>query len=352
MPALSVKLPPYTIETFMSAAAVAETVPWHIADYAFRELWEPAPTGAGTKGRFLDGPHKGKPVVVGIIDTGAPKDHPDLDGAILDAKDFTNSPSGPFDVAGHGTHVSGDIAARYGNGLGVTGPGPELLLVHAKGLNDMGSGSDAGIAAAGDWLLGRGDISVINLSLGSDMHSPAIQGFCDRAAQAGVPVVAAAGNSGNRINCPGNLPNVICVGAAGKNRQIAPFSCRGPEMDIAGPGVDILSTYLNGSYAKLSGTSFAAPWVSAVIALMIAANYQLDRSIDGIINKLKGAAVDEGDPGHDYFFGWGLVNPVKAVKAPVPPTQGPPTNSNPGAPGNPADVCGCILRGLTKLMGA
>ena len=353
-PTLPVKLPPFTVEAFFSAQEAAETIPWHIADYAFRELWEPIPTGAGTRGKFLSGPDAGKPVVVGIVDTGAPKDHPDLDGAIREAKDFSGSLSGPFDVQGHGTHVGGIVAARYGNGLGITGAAPDAQLVYAKGLDDNGTGSDAGIAAAIDWLVGRGDISVINLSLGSDMHSPAIQQACDRAAAAKVPIVAAAGNSGGRINCPGNLPTVICVGAVDRQRHVAPFSCRGPEMDIAAPGVDILSSFVNGTYAKLSGTSMAAPWVAAVVALMIAADPTIDRSLEAIFSRIKKAAVDEGDPGHDYYFGWGLVNPAKAVAVPLPPVQGPPASGGGTVPvpGSPADQCGCVLRGLAKLIGA
>lgn len=349
MPTIPVRLPPYTIETYLSAAEAAETVPWHIADYAFRQLWEPVPTGVGTRGKILSGPDAGRPVVVGIIDTGAPKDHPDLDGAILDARDFSGSPSGPWDVQGHGTHVGGIIAAKYGNGLGVTGAAPESQLVYAKGLGDNGTGSDRAIAEAVDWLLGRGDVGVINLSLGSDAHSPAIQAACGRAQAAGVPVIAAAGNSGGRINCPGNLPSVICVGAADKGRRIAPFSCRGPEMDFAAPGVDILSTYIGGSYAKLSGTSMATPWLAAVVALMIAADHTIDRSVDALIARIRGAAVDEGDPGFDWEFGWGIVVPNQAVA--MPPMQGPSPVPGPDSPA-PGDACGCVLRGLAKLISA
>lgn len=349
--ALRITLPEVIHHSYFSALEAGEQVPWHIADYGFRELWQPSPTGIGTLGKFLDGPRKGQPVVIGIIDTGAPKDHPDLDGAILEAKDFTGSPSGPWDVNGHGTHVAGDIAARYGNGKGVTGPAPESQIVCAKGLGDNGSGSDQMIANAFDWLLGRGDVGVINLSLGSDMHSPAIQQACDRAAAAKVPVVAAAGNSGGQINWPGRLPSVICVGAVDKARQIANFSCRGPEMDIAAPGVQILSTFRDGSYAMLSGTSMAAPWVAAVIALMIAADYTIDRGIDALIKRLKSAAVDEGDPGHDYYFGWGLVNPAKAVLRPLPANPGN-GGVTPPAPGTPGGNCFCALRVLGQLIGA
>jgi subtilisin family serine protease len=351
--ALRITLPDVIHHSYFSTSEAAKQVPWQIADYGFRELWQPPPVGVGTLGKFLEGPRKGKTAVVGIIDTGAPKDHPDLDGAILDARDFTGSPSGPWDVNGHGTHVAGDIAARYGNGKGVTGPAPESMLVCAKGLGDNGSGSDVGIANAFDWLLGRGDVDVINLSLGSDMHSPAIQQACERAAAAKVPVVAAAGNSGNQINWPGRLPCVICVGAVDKNRQIATFSCRGPEMDIAAPGVQILSTFLNGSYAMLSGTSMAAPWVAAVIALMIAADYTIDRGIDALLKRLRDASVDEGAPGHDYYFGWGLVTPSKAVMRGTPAAPGNGGGGvTPPAPGVPGENCFCVFRGLGQFLGA
>jgi len=349
--ALRITLPEVIHHSYFSAAEAAEQVPWQIADYGFRELWQPAPTGVGTLGKFLDGPKKGKPVVIGIIDTGAPKDHPDLEGAVLDVKDFTGSPSGPWDVNGHGSHVAGIIAARYGNGRGVTGAAPESQIVCAKGLGDNGSGSDQMIANAFDWLLGPGDVDVINLSLGSDMHSPAIQQACERAAAAKVPVVAAAGNSGGQINWPGRAPSVICIGAVDKLRQIANFSCRGPEMDFAAPGAQILSTYINGSFALLSGTSMAAPWFSAVIALKKAADYTIDCGIDALIDSLKGKAVDEGDPGHDFKFGWGLVNPAKAVTRPLPANPGN-GGVTPPAPGTPGADCFCVLRVLGQLIKA
>jgi subtilisin family serine protease len=149
-----------------------------------------------------------------------------------------------------------------------------------------------------------------------------------RAAAKGVFVIAAAGNSGQfaRIDYPARWPETIAVAAVDRSGRLARFSSQGPRVDIAAPGQNILSTY-RGGYARLSGTSMAAPFIAGVVALLVSLhssrrpcagrNESLTplRNIDDLREHLRRTALDVGPAGHDPGYGWGLINPDRLLAA-------------------------------------
>lgn len=274
---------------------------------------------------------KGKGVRVGVADTGIDETHPDLASAIRDARDFTRSRIGPRDAVKHGTWCAGAIASRINN-VGIIGVAPECELLIAKVLGDGGSGTNQGIADGVDWLR-EGGCQVISMSLGGPYPDTCLQGALQRCANAGVFVIAAAGNSGP--NSPPNYPaawNDLCVAVAAVNRdgRLAEFSSRGPYVDIACYGQDVLSTVPGGGYARMSGTSMATPLVAGVAACLIQRHNELGaasktplETTGQLIEHLRRGAKDAGDPGKDTGYGWGLIDPGSVLAAEAAPTPGP-----------------------------
>jgi len=232
-------------------------------------------------------------VDVAVVDTGIDFQHPDLN--VVGGVDCSGG--GPFNsscVDGgdddhyHGTHVAGTIGA-LDNDFGVVGMAPGARLWAVKVLNSNGSGYTSWIVAGIDWVVGRGDIEVINMSLGGSGVSQSYKTAIDNARKKGVVTVVAAGNSDADANnfSPAYVPNAITVsaladfdgapGALGsptcRNDQddtLADFSNWGSAIDIAAPGVCITSTYPieRGSYGTISGTSMASPHVAGAAALL------------------------------------------------------------------------------------
>ena len=206
-----------------------------------------------------------------VIDTGVDLDHPDLN---VDASSgfnaFTRGRDGRDldDGNGHGTHVSGTIAA-IDNTIGVVGVAAGATVVPIKVLSSSGSGSTSGVIAGVDHA-GTGVCSVANMSLGGGT-STALDDAVE-SASANVQFSLAAGNSGDDANnySPArvNGSNIYTISAIDSNDQFASFSNYGnPPVDYAAPGVGVLSTYRNGGYATLSGTSMAAPHVAGILLL-------------------------------------------------------------------------------------
>jgi len=216
-------------------------------------------------------------VNIAICDTGVDLDHPELQGKIKASVNFSDSPD-EDDHYGHGTHVAGIAAAATNNGEGIAGVGFSANLLNVKVLGDFGSGSTSGVAAGIRWAADNG-ADVINLSLGSAFGSSTLKAAVDYAWSKGVVIVAAAGNSGDtRKFYPAAYDNCIAVAATDANDQLAPFSTRGSWVDIAAPGVAILSTLPNHpnaiggqDYGNLDGTSMASPHVAGAVALVMAA---------------------------------------------------------------------------------
>ena len=291
--------------------AIGETLDWGV-DRIDAELVHPYNTGAGIK--------------VAVIDTGIDYNHPDLTANYKGGYDFVNLDTDPFDDNGHGTHCAGIIAA-IDNDIGVIGVAPNAYLYAVKILDSAGSGSESNLIAAIQWAVNNG-IQIVSMSLGADGASSSLEAACKAAEDAGVLLVAAAGNDYraigrrelNTVDYPGRFDSVIAVGATDINNDKASFSSTGPDVEIAAPGVYILSTY-PGGYAIASGTSMACPHVAGVAALIFASGVESASEVRTI---LQATADDLGNTGRDYWYGYGLVDADEAALPTVPlPNQAP-----------------------------
>jgi subtilisin family serine protease len=275
--------------------------------------------------------------VVAVIDTGVRANHPDLAGRVRTGRYFLHSddgkvtfsgPGATTDSYGHGTHVAGIIGAIANNGQGITGaaPGVEILPVQVL-CGDDGSGFSSDVAKGITWAANNG-ATVINLSLGGSTPSSAeLQAIQYARNVKNVVVVASAGNSalkGNGANYPAAFPEVIGVGATTSANVRACYSTTGSFVALAAPGggssgcpsPSVLSTWKNGGYAGLSGTSMASPHVAAAAALVRAA-HGLTTHL-AVCNQLIRTADDLGPPNFDNQYGYGLVDPLEAVGTVVP----------------------------------
>ncbi|MCM3727871.1 S8 family peptidase [Neobacillus cucumis] len=231
---------------------------------------------------------KGKGITIAILDTGCDLTHPDLKDRIIGGRNFTNDDKGNKDVYrdynGHGTHVAGTMAATQ-NQRGVVGVAPEANLLIVKVLDKNGSGQY-------DWIINgiyyaiEQKVDIISMSLGGPEDVSELHEAIQKAVEHNILVVCAAGNEGdgqdatNEFDYPGSYNEVISVGAVNLDRRISDFSNSNNEVDLVAPGETILSTYLNGKFATLSGTSMATPHVSGALALIkFLANQSFEREL-------------------------------------------------------------------------
>jgi len=272
----------------------AQTLPWGISKIKANQVW---PSG-----------NTADPVKVGVIDTGISLSHPDLANNIKGSYNAINTRKSANDDNGHGSHVAGIIAA-LNNTTGVVGAAPKADLYAIKVLNAAGSGYISDVIEGIDWAISR-NIKVINMSLGCDCDTQSLHDAVIRAKNAGVVVVAAAGNSGGAVIYPAAYPEAIAVSATDSNDNLASFSSRGPEVDLSAPGVSIYSTYKGLGYATLSGTSMASPHVAGAAALVLGSHSGYIP--DQVLGALESTATDLGSAGFDNLFGFGLINALLA----------------------------------------
>lgn len=219
---------------------------------------------------------KGKGIKVAVLDTGCETAHPDLKDRIIGGRNFTDddrsNPDIYSDYNGHGTHVAGTIAAQE-NEAGVIGVAPEAGLLIVKVLNKAGSGKYDWIIKGIHYAIEQ-KADIISMSLGGPTDVPELHEAIKTAVNNNILVVCAAGNEGdgddstNEFAYPGAYNEVISVGAINLERGSSEFTNSHNEIDLVAPGEGITSTYLNGKYATLSGTSMAAPHVSGALALI------------------------------------------------------------------------------------
>jgi len=271
-----------------------ETLPWGVDRIDAEKVWTIT---------------TGDPVKVAIVDTGIDLKHPDLKDNLKGGISTVSYTTSYNDDNGHGTHVAGIVAA-VDNEIGVIGVGPKIDLYAVKVLDRRGSGYLSDVIEGLQWAVVNG-MQVVNMSLGTSQDVQSFHEAIINACEAGVTIVAAAGNSGGSVTYPAAYPEVIAVSATDQNDQIASWSSRGPEVDLAAPGVNIYSTYKGSSYKTLSGTSMAAPHVSGVAALLIANGNAT--TPDEVRAALQETAEDLGTPGRDDTYGWGLVNAYAAL---------------------------------------
>ena len=263
-------------------------------DLLFGQQWGLDNTGqpykdtlSGTVDADIDAPEAwaiatgGPDVTIAIVDTGIDQDHEDLVAKVDGNVNFTDSDTWD-DRYGHGTHVAGAAAAATNNGTGVAGVCPDCRLLNVKVLNDQGMGYNSWIATGIRWATDHG-ARVINLSLGGSIKSRTLEDAVNYAWDHGVVLACAAGNDGNsKPTYPGKYEPCIAVAATDANDQKASFSTYSARwVDVAAPGVDILSTFPNHDYAigkalgydYGSGTSMAAPHVAGLAGLVWSTAY-------------------------------------------------------------------------------
>lgn len=250
-------------------------------------------------------------VKIGIIDTGDPSRHPDITSNIAESKDYTGS--GVYDTSGHSTFVSGIIAADMNNSMGTAGILPRVQIIPLKAFEDR----EATISVIARALNDAVDIygcDVINMSLTYDADSSTLREAVNKALDSGAIVVAAVGNDGTgKIYYPAAYDGVIGVGSVTRTKTRAVNSQYNETVDAAAPGSGVYSTTLNNysgrlrySYGSGSGTSYAAPHITAAAA--IAKGYDRNINSDGFLEILAQTCEHLGDDGKNPEFGYGLLD--------------------------------------------
>jgi thermitase len=267
---------------------------WGLMKTGFESAWDRA---------------RGSGVRIAIVDSGAAVRHVDLRQKIALQRDLINNDGTVEDPFEHGTHVAGIAAAETGNGTGVAGGCPNCKLLIAKVLDGDGMGTATDVAQGIIWSTDHG-AEVVNVSLGDSHNVRAVRDAVDYATGKGAVVVAAAGNNDtNRLEYPAAYSDVIAVAATNKNDRRAWFSNYGDWVDVAAPGVGILST-VPGGYSAWDGTSMATPHVAALASLLASQG----RSAVNIKKRIFNTAVDLGPTGRDPYYGYGRIDANRATR--------------------------------------
>ncbi|MCW2923252.1 MAG: peptidase [Thermoleophilia bacterium] len=254
---------------------------------------------------------RGTGITIAVVDTGVDYIHPDLAGRVDKGPDLVDGDDDPMDVNGHGTHVSGIAAGTGDDNFGIVGLAPNARILAVRVLDAKGAGNYStvakGIVAAAD-----AHARVINLSLGGPEESPVLHAAIDYAAARGAVVTCASGNeSASAVAYPGTYDSCLSVGATDLLDGHADFSNTGAGLDVAAPGVGILSSVMGGGHDSWDGTSMATPYASGLAALLAAQG--LGRR--DIIAAMEGNATDLGSHGLDKEFGYGRLDAGAAVEA-------------------------------------
>lgn len=227
--------------------------------------------------------NSGKGVKVAVVDTGVYYTHPDLAPNYKGGWNAIISTATPLDDHGHGTHVSGTIAAVK-DLKGVVGVAPSVDLYGVKVLDKNGSGQYSWVVAGIEWAVMNG-MDVINMSLGGGSGTEALKQIMIKSKEMGVAVVCAAGNDSGPVNFPAKYPEAIAVSASDSSDKIASFSSRGPEIVVIAPGVNVYSTRKGGGYTTMSGTSMACPHTAGLAALAVGAGVHGSDAVRAALKK-------------------------------------------------------------------
>jgi subtilisin len=288
---------------------LAETIPAGVAQIGAQGAWDFS---------------QGKDIRVAVLDTGIDFTHPDLRPNYRGGISFVPGVASPMDDQGHGTHCAGTIAAAM-TGSGVVGVAPLASLYAVKVLSASGSGQFSWIIAGIDWCI-QNKMHIVSMSLGGAQAPTALQTMCNTAWSKGLLIVAAAGNdnignpvppASSNVGFPGKYRNVIAVSAIDSANVIAPFSSRGPEVDVCAPGVNVLSTRLGGGHTTMSGTSMACPHVAGLAALAWGSHRYSNN--EQVWNLIASTVDNLGPPGWDMLTGYGRVNARAAAASMTPP---------------------------------
>src|SRR4030095_4392407 len=245
-------------------------------------------------------------IPVAVIDSGVDPIHPDLSAKLVTGYNFLAGNIDTHDVFGHGTAVAGVIAAETNDGIGVAGLAWNNTIMPLVVINSSNFATYANVVAAINYAADRGS-KVINMSLGGTRYSSTLQSAVNYAWSKGVVIVAAAGNnSSSSPFYPAALNNVVAVSATDPSDYLASFSNFGNWITVAAPGTSIYTTTNGGSYGFWQGTSFAAPQVAALAALIFSKNPSLTNQ--QVVDIIKNNADDLGLPGFDQNYGNGRIN--------------------------------------------
>ncbi|GAA4594361.1 hypothetical protein GCM10023107_30210 [Actinoplanes octamycinicus] len=277
----------------------------------------------------------GSGITVAVIDSGVDARHPDLAGQVLPGLDLVDGKgNGDTDAVGHGTTVSGIIAGRGDDTVGVVGIAPKAKILPIRVLDADNRYDDALIVAKGlRWAVDHG-ARVVNLSLGGSANSPALAAALDYAFAKDVVVVACTGNvsansSARGVWYPAREPGVIAVAGVERNgTDLWTGSITGKETVVAAPATELVGAK-PGGYWRVQGTSFAAPMVSGTAALI--RSRWPDMPAGEVVNRIIKTAKDRGAPGRDDMFGFGLIDPTGALTATVPAVTTNPLDTTPPA---------------------
>lgn len=295
-------------------------------DWAMEPSLRPLSEQLDWSNKFLGVPSlwkqtKGEGVVIAFLDTGVDAKHPDLQGQILEALDFTGSMHGPEDWVGHGTWCLSSCVARSNNDWGITGLCPAAKAISLKVMAENGRGNDRMLVKAIEYAASRGDVDIISFS-GGGPHLP------DSVREAGEAFIksggrflfAAAGNDGrpNSVNKPAAWPSWIPIGACDEKGELTEFTSRGPELTTRGvvaPGYEMISCAPGGGFARMTGTSMACPTVAGIAALLVARDKQTPQVVtiktqDDMRELLRSSATTKAT-GPESFS---LINPAAALK--------------------------------------
>ena len=255
-------------------------------------------------------------VAVAIIDTGVNGKHPDLKERVLKGYDFVNDKDDAGDDHGHGTFVAGIIAASA-NEIGIRGLYDHARILPLKAIDNQGLGTYEDVARGMVYAADAG-ARIINLSIGGNAYSYLLQDAVDYALEKGCILVAAGGNDGIEQQIyPAAYPEVIGVSALSYDGQIWSGSNSGKHVDVAAPGVGILSTGPGEDYVYATGTSAAASMVSALAAMLVSERSDLSSSV--IEQLILQAAKDLGEKGRDPIYGSGEIDAQRALAQDVRP---------------------------------
>ena len=300
-----------TFSTAFSSNDPYSSYQWHLENINLNRAWEY---------------NQGEGITVAVLDTGVKANGVDGIENLLQGYDSYNRDNNPDDMNGHGTHVASTIAQRSNNGIGEASVAPMANILPVKVMSDDGYGDNIALAQGIIYAVDNG-ADIINMSLGNPYSSSTVKRAIEYAAQNGVVMVAATGNSyASQVYYPAAYPEVIAVGAARFDNSKSGYSNYGTGIDILAPGGDLSrddngdgyadgilqETYENGRWTSpfYEGTSMASPQVAGVAALIMAEGVRDPEDVRSILHA---TAKNTGPAGYDSYSGYGLVNAGAAV---------------------------------------